>query len=77
VKYNSVYCLDEGGFMFGLDRVTPVTWYFTPRKVGPSKAYACFSLDHPQCDPAKVNSMPRAVIASFNELRASLSREKS
>jgi hypothetical protein len=71
MRYNTVYVRkDHGGFEFGLDRVTPVTWYFSPRRSVPKLAYVGYSIE--TVDQDKLAAIPKPFIGSYYELREAL-----
>lgn len=71
MRFNTVYIRrDYGGFEFGLDAVTPVTWCFTVRRSIPKLAYTGFSIEC--ADPAKVAAMPNPFFGSLHDLKRAL-----
>ncbi len=60
----SVYVIENGGFTFGTDRVTPVTWDTVKRG---RKVYTSFALTPEQ---AAILAPRMPLVASYNELRA-------
>ena len=71
MRYNTVYVRrDHGGFEFGLDRVTPVTWYFTSRRSIPKLAYTGYSIE--TANPEKVAAVSNPFYGSYNDLIAAL-----
>ncbi len=69
----SVYVNDTGGCQFGIDRVTPVTWHFTTRKVAPRSCWAGYGLQ--DADPAKLAAIAKPFYGSYYELRNALAKD--
>lgn len=67
-----VFVINDGGFSFGMDSVTPVSWVFSNRK--PKNMYAEYNLS-PFTDNAKVQewiAQNKKVCMSLVELREKL-----
>ena len=63
----SIYVIDTGGFLFGLDHVTPVSWDI---RKGKNKVYTSFALNKDQA--TKLSNMFFPLVCSYNELKAQL-----
>lgn len=68
-KILHVHVVNDGGFMFGMDKVTPVSWKFSNRV--PAKVYNSFRLKPEHADNEKVQkwiARHKAVVMSYREL---------